>query len=146
LTGREKVFIRVAMTLTKREKQLFYQKKLTPIIRKLLVNLHQTKYTWSEMCEISGIPQSRMSEFVNNKNGRRYVNEKFLLLLIKGKVIDMTKALENTKLTEDESEHVESLNTMLLNDEGLRNEIARSLRLKKDPKQILKESNDRAEG
>ena len=121
------------MKITRKEKKELF-KKLTPVIKARLEDLKQNELTYTEITERTGLTLSRVSEIVN---GRKEVNEVFIIKLFVGGIMNSKDLLKPPGMTESQKEYLKGL--AIHEDTDLRDEVAMLKAVGEDPAAILKD-------
>lgn len=97
------------MELTKREK-INLLNKLVPIVSKKLLKLKAEKYDFSEMRDLTGIANNRLSELAHYERYDKHVmNEKTLIQLMGGGLVKVDELLKKNNLSVGETAYIETL-------------------------------------
>ena len=102
-------------------------KRITPIAGEAISRFgRDNKWTNVEISEYVGIPQNRLSEYINHEKNNRVISEKHLIMLTARGIIDVKNIKENLDLTDAEATFIDGIGTV--ESESLRGELFKAQR------------------
>ena len=118
--------------LTKKAKKELFDRIGAYAARRLQFLKRTSELQYKEMSDLTDLPQSRISEIVNNGA----LNEPGLIGLLKGGLLMTTEIIDNVKMTEQEAKFVKSF-AIFENAEAMAVKIVELRRLGVDPMKAL---------
>ena len=131
--------------LRNEERRQLY-KRLREYAATKILNKHTIeKWDYTEIGRECGIPSNRLTEIVKVENYTKNnpLSENVFILLLEGKVLDMTEIRQNVVQNDSEAEYMDFID--IIRDKDLKRMLMRCKRVGVDPKAQLCKACDQAE-